>query len=477
LREVFWKLVLSSVFFIMPMRPGEALGAWPDDPETNVPICTAQGTQEHPRIATDGASGAIIVWQDISSSSSDIYAQRVDARGIVRWTKDGVAICLEKGEQWHPNLVYDGAGGVIMAWWDKRGGYAEMDIYAQRINGDGEVQWQPGGVPICTAPKFQQELDITADGEGGAIITWHDYRSESNAPYIYAQRINAEGKSLWEHDGVLVAGQVGYQKYPTLASDGAGGAIVAWEDWRDGKGDIYMQRVGANGQTLWQENGLPMCKMPERQWRPNIIAGGKGGAIIVWMDHRNDEEDAIISRADYRSGIGWDIYAQRVDAQGNPQWQVNGIPVCLALGDQYDYSIVGDGADGAFITWHDQRSGKWDIYAQRLDGSGNAKWTKDGLPVCTEPQDQYNPSIVSDGVDGVIITWWDKREVYGDIYAQRIDAGGNLLWVEGGAAICIAGDNQQDPRPINSGVGSAIITWWDKRKVDADIYVQRVFSE
>jgi hypothetical protein len=388
-----------------------------------------------------------------------------------------VAVCLEKGDQWHPNLVYDDEGGAIIAWWDKRRGPAEMDIYAQRINGDGEVQWQPGGVPICTAPKFQQELNITADGEGGAIIAWHDYRSKAGTPYVYTQRVNADGQVQWEQDGVIVAGQEGYQKYPNLVNDGAGGAIIAWQDWRDGKGDIYIQRISADGQRLWQEHGAPVCKMPERQWHPSIIVDGEGGAIIVWMDHRNDREDAIITRAEPNSGSGWDIYAQRVDTQGSIKWQMNGVPICLAQGDQYDYSVIDDGAGGASITWYDQRGGDWDIYAQKLDASGSAKWTKDGLLVCAEPRDQYNPNIASDGAGGVIITWWDKRGGYADIYAQRIDTDGNFLWTEGGAAICTAEGSQQDPQPVNSGVGSAIIVWWDKRKIDADIYAQRVFSE
>jgi len=475
LHLLLWPMALISIFIITLVSPAEILGAWPDDPAVNLPICIADGTQEHPRIATDGASGAIIVWQDISSLSSDIYAQRVDARGVVRWTKDGVAICLEKGEQWHPRLVYDGAGGAIIAWWDKRVGYSEMDIYAQRVNGDGEIQWQPGGVPICTDRKFQQELSIIADDAGGAIITWHDYRSESGTPYVYAQRINADGEVQWEHDGVIVAGQEGYQKYPVLAGDGAGGAIIAWQDWRDGKGDIYAQRVDANGKMVWQENGAPVCAMPERQWYPTIVTDGADGAIIVWMDHRNDEEDMIISRTNPPVTAGWDIYAQRVNAQGEMQWQMNGVPVCVAQGDQYDYSIISDGAGGAFITWHDQRGGNWDIYAQKLNSLGNVEWAK--LPVCNESGDQYNPNIVSDGVDGVIITWWDKRDIYGDIYAQRIDANGNFLWVESGAAICTAEGNQQDSQPVNSGVGSAIIAWWDMRRVDADIYAQRVLSE
>lgn len=459
------KSVLSLallVLFVILAQPGKVSGAWPDDPEMNVPICMADGTQEHPRITTDGASGAIIVWQDISpTSSSDIYVQRIDARGQIRWTTNGVAICLEKDTQLLPNLIPDGESGAIIAWWDKRAG--NMDIYAQRVNRNGEVQWQPGGVPVCAASGVQQDFDITPDGEGGAIITWHDYRAQSGAPDIYVQRINTQGKPQWKRDGIMISRQESYQRYPTIAGDGAGGAIIAWHDWRGENCDIHAQRVDANGQILWREHGIPICVMPEHQWYAAIASDGGGGAIIIWMDSRDK--------------AGWDIYAQRVNPQGEPQWQINGAPVCLAQGDQYDYSIIGDGASGAFITWHDQRTGEWDIYAQKMNASGNAQWAKDGLPVCIEPSDQYNPNIVSDGVDGVIISWWDKRDFYADIYAQRIDASGKILWTDAGAAVCTADGRQQDPHPVNSGVGSAIIVWWDMRRIDADIYVQRIISE
>ena len=99
------------------------------------------------------------------------------------------------------------------------------------------------------------------------------------------------------------------------------------------------------------------------------------------------------------------------------------------------------------------------------------------MPICIEPSDQHNPNIVSDGVNGVIVTWWGKRDSYADIYAQRIDIDGNFLWVECGTAISTASGRQQDPQSVTSGVGGAIITWWDLRKVDPDIYAQRIISE
>lgn len=454
-------LIFIIYFLITTITPANILALWPDDPAVNVPICTAEGTQEHPRIITDGESGAIIVWQDMSSASADIYAQRIDARGEIRWVKDGVPVCLEKGDQWTPNLVSDGEGGAIIAWWDKRAG--DMDIYAQRINADGEALWRPGGIVVCNAPGYQQDFDITTDMQGGAIIVWHDYRSKTTSPDIYIQRINSKGQTLWEKNGVLISAQGKVQSYPAIASDKAGGAIVSWHEWRENDADIYAQRVDAKGKIMWQEGGAPVCQMPNHQWFASIASDGKGGAIVVWMDHRDS--------------VNSDIYAQCLDPQGKILWQENGVPVCVALGDQYDYSILGDDAGGAFIVWQDHRGADWDIYMQKLDASGEIKWQKDGVPVCSEINNQYNPNLVSDDAGGIIISWWDKRDTDSDIYAQRVDAKGNFLWVEGGVAISIAPGNQQDAYPVNSGFGSAIIVWWDMRTMDADIYAQRVFSE
>lgn len=456
-------LLCSTLVLLFIVR--QALGEWPDDPEQNVPICTANGIQEHPRITTDGSAGAIIVWQDISSSSSDIYAQRIDARGVIRWAKDGVAICLEKGDQWFPNLVSDGKGGAIIAWWDRRNGISNTDIYAQRIDADGNILWQPGGVPICTAQSEQKEFDIIPDGFGGAIITWHDYRHinvEGAAPDIYAQRIDAQGRILWKPDGVPVCRALGSQNYPNLISDGLGGAIITWHDWRHGNGDIYAQHINSNGEPSWEKDGIPICKVDGHQWYPAIVSDGARGAIIIWMDQRN--------------GKDWDIYAQRISDHGKILWEPNGVPICVAKGDQYDY-VMTPCTDGAYVVWRDQRNGNWDIYAQKIGIDSKLRWQRDGIVICVEPGDQYNPNLVTDRSDGIIITWWDERDGQADIYAQRLDPKGNELWTKGGVAISVAHGGQQDAYPIDSGVGSAIIVWWDKRGTDPDIYAQRVFSE
>src|SRR2546426_11777920 len=46
------------------------------------------------------------------------------------------------------------------------------------------------------------------------------------------------------------------------------------------------------------------------------------------------------------------------------------------------------------------------------------------VPLCTATFNQLNPTIVSDGAGGAIVTWYDNRGPYYDIYAQHVLASG-----------------------------------------------------
>ncbi len=226
---------------------------WSTDPTVNNAICSTTNNQYTPKIVSDGAGGAIITWQD----EGDIYAQRINASGIVEWTADGVAVCTAKNSQYSPTIVSDGAGGAIITWDDYRNYYSEdisTDIYAQRINTSGVVEWTADGVAICTATSSQHSPTIVSDGAGGAIITWYDYRSGGYD--IYAQRINASGIVEWTADGVAICTATAHQYNPTIVTDGAGGAIITWYDYRSGGYDIYAQRINASGIVEWRRRIL-----------------------------------------------------------------------------------------------------------------------------------------------------------------------------------------------------------------------------
>jgi hypothetical protein len=119
------------------------------------------------------------------------------------------------------------------------------------------------------------------------------------------------------------------------------------------------------------------------------------------------------------------------------QWVTNpavNTPVSVQPQDQQDVHLVSDGNHGAIVVWQDQRNDNdttqsiADIFAQRIDLFGYNLWTANGAAICTNAADQGAPVIASDGNSGAIIAWVDRRNGNNDVYAQRIDASGNVLW-------------------------------------------------
>ncbi|HXV14381.1 MAG TPA: FlgD immunoglobulin-like domain containing protein, partial [Candidatus Krumholzibacteria bacterium] len=392
-----------------------------------------------------------------------IYAQRLNAGGAAQWTASGLPICNSAQDQSDPQIVLDDVGGAIIVWSDRRSG--AQDIYAQRVAPDGTPSWTANGVAVCTASNNQWYPRMVSDGAGGAIITWVDYRSGTpNNTDVYAQRIDAAGVVQWTADGVAICTPTSTQFPPTIATDGNGGAIITWHSAATpvDAGDIYAQRVNSAGAVQWTANGVAVCTDPSDQSYPVIVSDGSNGAIIVWSDQRGE----------------WDLYAQRVNSAGAVQWNPAGVAVCAAAGAQFDATypgIIRDGLGGAIVTWGDLRSGSYDVYAQRMSGAGAAQWTADGVAVCTATEGQEMPAIVQDGSGGAIISWFDGRSGNLDIYAQRLSMAGSPQWTPDGVAVCTAAGDQAWPVMFANDGGAVVV--WDDRRSGRDIYAQRIQSD
>jgi hypothetical protein len=452
------RIALSPALLITTLLMLSATGAPADWTTDGTPVSTATGDQEYSTAASDGVGGVIVAWHDTRSGGSDVYAQRVNAEGVVRWTVDGVAICTAAGDQKYPRIVPGSAGSAVITWVDERSGNA--DIYAQRVDSTGAIQWAANGVALCTAVGDQTDPEITSDGAGGAIITWVDGRSGNDD--IYAQRVSAAGAVQWTAGGVALCTATGTQTDPTIALDGAGGATIAWADNRSGVYHIYAQHVQSNGTPKWIADGVALCTAAVGRDDPEAIHDGWGGATVTWVDRRN---------------INADIYAQRVDANAVVQWTANGVALCTATGTQEYPAIVSDGESGAIVTWEDKRS-EWHIYAQRVDDTGAVQWAANGVALCTASGPHQRPKLVSDGEEGAIVAWCDGRRGTPpncDIYAQRVDAAGSVQWAANGVALCMAAECQCRPTIASDGAGGAIVAWDDPRSgTDNDVYAQRI---
>ncbi len=442
--------------------PFASYAQWTNNTSVNTPVCIAGGNQEDSRIVSDGTGGAIMVWMDSRpSGNTDIYVQRLDSAGIPKWQTNGVPICTESSNQSVPVLVEDGNGGAIISWKDLRNG--NSDIFAQRVNNSGVIQWALNGIAVDTKTKDQLDPKIVEDGNNGAIITWQD--SVSGNWDIYAQRINSSGVKQWSAGGVAVCTAANEQKNPKIATSGTGETIIVWQDKRNGNDyNIYAQKLNSGGTPQWASNGVSVCNSSDTQNNPKVKNDGTGGAIIGWADKRN--------------GNDYNIYAQRLNSSGAAQWQANGIPISLETGNQSAIDISTQNINGAIFTWKDYRNNIYaDIYAQYIDNTGIPQWAVNGIPVSTKSFDQINPNIITDSTAGIIV-WQDSGSGTWDIYAQKIFLNGTSLWGTNGKVIGNAPNIKSSPKQISDGRGGIITIWQDLRDTGKfDIYAQNVHSD
>ena len=452
-------LVAASLF---TLAAAPAWAAWPASPTVNVPVCTETEDDEATGAVSDGAGGVIVAWYGFRTDHFVVFVQRVGADGTPLWTTDGVAIAPLSTDETTPSLTTDGAGGAIVVWLDRRN--PSIDLYAQRVNSAGVPQWTAGGVAICTAAQGQNAVRMIPDGAGGAIIAWQDFRS-GVVTDLYAQRVNHSGVTQWTANGVVVNNLNETKSGLALVSDDAGGAIAEWTDSRNADPDIYAQRISSTGSQMWAAAGVPVTTATGSQGGPLLTTDGSSGAIAVWMDYRNG---------------GWpDLYAQRIDASGAAVWTANGVPVSVETEGQQMPSITTDGAGGAIMAWEDERFiTPFHIFAQRIDASGAPVWTVNGNEMCGGASG--HAIVTTDGSGGAIVTWNDYRNsAYTYLYAQRVTGAGTVLWTTDGVPIANSPAVVSNQILVPGATGGLIAAWVDDRNqtsyiTNNDVFVQNL---
>ena len=163
-----------------------------------------------------------------------------------------------------PVITSDGSGGAIIAWRDSRnwGGSTPEgstgnwnDLYAQRLDANGTILWNPIGVILPpylfgqAAPGDQGSPRIVGDTHNGAIVAYDDNGRWSWD--ISGTRLNDNGSKLWSKwiysDGTSSSDPGLAQRAVQIGFDGSGplpkGAVLVWDETEGGHHRVYAQKV------------------------------------------------------------------------------------------------------------------------------------------------------------------------------------------------------------------------------------------
>jgi hypothetical protein len=149
---------------------------------------------------------------------------------------------------------------------------------------------------------------------------------------------------LWGETGKIFAPDADVETFPAIVSDGASGALVAWDDTTNGKRARYVARFNQDGKMLWKTQGFRLWLRTVNG--PPIFSNDMGS--IVWLVN------------EFNTTQG-DLYAFRVDSSGTVSWGMDGVLIRYRDFEEWPYFLetTSDGRGGFIAVWSERRPSGW----------------------------------------------------------------------------------------------------------------------
>ena len=159
-------------------------------------------------------------------------------------------------------------------------------------------------------------------------------------------------------------------------------------------------------------------------------------------------------------------------------WQNNGIPIRQGVHIEWQRTVCPGESGSMIFVWSDTRYGSRNVFAQKVDSSGVLLWGSQGSSVTNLPGRQEDPVAITDGDGGAFIAWVDYRfDDEGDIFIQHIDNQGNRMMDDNGEALARVDGRHLTINMCTDSLGGVFVAWQDKRNfLDDDIFGTHVSS-
>ena len=410
------------------------------------------------RTVSPGNSGeAIFVWSDTRYGMRNIFAHKINQDGELLWGESGAVVTDLPGRQEDPVSITDGNGGVFIAWVDYR--FDEQgDIFFQHLDNNGDILLDPNGIALAQVEGKQITINMCTDSLGGVFITWQDKRGGVDDD-IYGTHISSDHEIVSPGTGVAIVTEGGNQNAKTIEYAGNSEAFIAWADFREGaNADIYGQRLNISMENLFQENGIPIAATEEQELKPRATFVENTTSFIAWKE--GDENSRVLY--------------QFVDENGTVFTDDRAISDNQAL--QTAPRVKRSNLGEVFINWKDLRDDPidGDQYFQKINTNGERQWG-DGIRL--DPVEDVDFSArFSAGVNGDLNIIWERGTFPDvDIFYQNISSDGSYS-IEEPLAISDASGYQFAPILVGNIQGGLFGVYGDQGSGSIDLKVQKLNS-
>ncbi len=406
--------VVFGVALAFGLAVASPTGASPWTTATNL---SEEGENAYaPKVAVDGAGGAIVVWTR-SNGSNDVVQAALKPAGEA-WGKP-VTLSEAGEEASEAQVAVDGAGDAIAVWARSNG---SSDVVQAAVKPAGEPWGKP--VTLSEAGQDASEPQVSVDPLGRAVAVWRRYNGSN---YVVEAVEKPAGKPWGEPVTVSEAGQEASQ--PHVAVDAAGEATVVWRRYNGS--DHVVQAAEAPAGEPWSKP-VTLSEAGQETYEPQVAVDGAGNASAVW--------------GYYKEYL--DSFVQVVVRPVGGPW---GKPAILSeVGEEVsEPQLAVDAAGGAASVWDSFRYG--DCYcveaAVKPAGEpwGGTDWLASG----------NHPRVGIDAAGDAMDVWGEYSGPGGIVRAALKPAGES--W--GIAAKVSEANSESNPEVAMNATGDATVVW------------------
>jgi len=414
-------------------------------------------------VVDDSKGGTFIFWQDKKElGGNQVLFIHLDGSGKVSFRADGKKISQLPGPMLNPVSTVSSAGSVVTIWKDYSHNLSG-DLYAQRVTANGNLLWSPSGLQLTNPTEEINDYSLTSSEQGQIFVSYVAKSKNLNVVYsIKVKMVNVNGKIIGKDEGITIHSSPNRKSNISILVDNSGGAFIFWIESEKNKNVLYAQHINQTGKLLWGSKPLTISSTAQSITTYLVQMFGADKIYSCWQIQSRDK----------------DIYHQLIGIKGNNIWDRGGKLITKQNGNQsnpqavaYDSSII--------VSWTNEIKNDHKVFLQKYNLKGNPVWKNGPVSPVNEKSDQFGQKIISDGKNGALLAWIDKRGDLGsgDIYSQRINSSGDLVWHDKGVLV---GSHSNSLKSYLSLIpdkrGGAIAIFKDTRNKANEIYGQKIFS-
>ena len=291
-------------------------------------------------------------------------------------------------------------GGYIIAGTTNSFGAGDEDFYLIKTNAQGDTLWTRtyGGT------GREEGYSVEQTNDGGYIITGFTESFGAGRGDCYLVKTDAQGDTLWTRTYGGPWPEMGLSVQQTTD----GGYVLAGvtQSFGAGDNDVYLIKTNARGDTLWTRT-----------------YGGSNADEGYAVQQTTDGGYVVCART-YSFGAGADdVWLIKTDAQGDTLWTRT-----YGGGSVEQGHSVQQTSDGGYIVGGRTSSfGAAAVYLIKTNALGDTLWTR--VYADSGQAMGYSARQTADGgyiVAGFTQTFYAARTI--DVYLIKTDAQGDTLW-------------------------------------------------